>query len=145
MRISDWSSDVCSSDLAEGAAVVAALLHLDEGARAFGEAGDELRRGLLHRHDVVHGDARRLRIKKTLRAQLLLVAEHAVDLGHGGEALRVDLGRAAGDDDLRVGVLAPRLADRLARLAPGHAGDRRSATRRRGEDGARQGTSGWVQ
>src|SRR3546814_17294075 len=44
------------------------------------------------------------------------------DLGHGGEACGIDLRRAAGDDDLGVGVLAPRLADRLARLAPGLAG-----------------------
>src|SRR3546814_15039545 len=36
---------------------------------------------------------------------------------------RSDLRRAAGDDDLGVGVLAPCLADRLARLALGLAGD----------------------
>ena len=35
--------------------MVAAILHLDEGARALGEAGDEVRRRLAHRHDV--GDA----------------------------------------------------------------------------------------
>src|SRR3546814_8166111 len=45
------------------------------------------------------------------------------DLGHGGEACGIDLRRAAGDDDLGVGVLAPCLADRLARLALGLAGD----------------------
>ena len=37
--------------------MVAAILHLDEGARALGEAGDEMRRGLAHRHDVGDADA----------------------------------------------------------------------------------------
>ena len=32
--------------------MVAAILHLDERPRALGEAGDEMRRGLAHRHDV---------------------------------------------------------------------------------------------
>ena len=42
-------------DDAEGAAMVAAVLHLDERPRPLGEAGDEMRRRLAHRHDV--GDA----------------------------------------------------------------------------------------
>ena len=53
------------------------------------------------------------------RVELFLIAEHAVDLGHGGESLRLDLRRAAGDDDARAGPLAADAADRLARLAHG--------------------------
>ena len=45
-------------DDAEGAAMVAAILHLDERARALGEAGDEMRRRLAHRHDVGDADLR---------------------------------------------------------------------------------------
>ena len=40
------------------------------------------------------------------RGGLLGVAEHEVDLGHGGEAGRVDLGGAAGDDQPGAGPLA---------------------------------------
>jgi len=36
--------------------MVATILHLDEGAGALGEAGDEVRRGLAHRHDVGDND-----------------------------------------------------------------------------------------
>ena len=39
--------------------MVAAVLHLDEGARALGEAGDQMRRGLAHRHDVGDADSAR--------------------------------------------------------------------------------------
>ena len=49
--------------------------------------------------------------------ELLLIADDVIDLGHGGEARGIDLRRAAGDDDLGVGPLAARLADRLPRLA----------------------------
>ena len=44
------------------------------------------------------------------------VADDARNLGHFGEAQRVDLGRAAGDDDLGIGVFAREAADCLARL-----------------------------
>ncbi len=43
-------------DDAERAAVVAAVLHLDEGAGAAAEAVDEMAGGLAHRHDVGHRD-----------------------------------------------------------------------------------------
>ena len=39
--------------------MVAAVLHLQHGARAAFEGIDELRRGFLHRHDVVDDHARR--------------------------------------------------------------------------------------
>ena len=63
-----------------------------------------------------HGPARGL--------QLLLVAEHAIDLGHVGEVCGVGLRRAAGDHDARVRPLAAELADGLARLAHRFAGHR---------------------
>ncbi len=46
-------------DDAEGAAVIAAVLHLHVGAGAFGEAVDQMRRGFAHAHDV--GDEHALR------------------------------------------------------------------------------------
>ena len=55
--------------------------------------------------------------------QFLGVADHGIDLGHGGEALGLDLCGAAGDDDARGRVVAAQLADRLRRLAHGLAGD----------------------
>ena len=59
-----------------------------------------------------------------LGRDLAVIADDAVDLGHGGEALRIGLGGASGDDDARLRPLALRLADRLARLALGLGGDR---------------------
>ena len=56
--------------------------------------------------------------------ELAIVADHAVDLGHRGIALGLDLGAAAGDDDAGSRLLAPRPADRLARLALGLGGHR---------------------
>src|SRR5204863_1609420 len=44
--------------------------------------------------------------------------------GHGRERLRIDLRRAAGDDQLGARPLTPRLADRLPRLANRFAGHR---------------------
>ena len=42
-----------------------------------------------------------------------------IDLGHGGEVLRLDLRRAAGDDDARGRIGAAHLANGLTRLAYG--------------------------
>src|SRR4029077_19461059 len=115
-------------DDAEGAAVIAAVLHLHEGARAAFEAVDEMRRRLLDRHDVVDRDLRlgreagrsphqRLALRAPgLGADLLLVAEHERDLGHARECSRLGLRRAARDHDARIGTLALEPADRLARL-----------------------------
>ena len=81
--------------------------------------------GLAHGQDVV--DARLLEIVDAeirqgavvVRLQLLLVAEHEVDLGHGGEGCRLGLRGAAGDDDARVGFSrrALRIACRAWRTA----------------------------
>ena len=81
-------------DDAEGAAMVAAVLHLDEGARAALDGVDHMAGGLAHRKDVV--DARLLGVVDAeirqraigMRLQLLLIAEHEIDLVHGGEILR---------------------------------------------------------
>ncbi len=128
-------------DDAEGAAVVAAILHLHEGAGVpvygVGRPVDEVRRGLAHRHDVADEDLllglnaeveRRMveclpRRRPARGRQLLLIAEHAVDLGHAGEAGRLGLRGAAGDDDAALRVLALQPADRLARLLHRLAGD----------------------
>ena len=105
--------------------MVAAVLHLHEGARAALDRVDHVRGGLAHGEDVV--DARLLEIVDAevrqraviVALQLLLVAEHEVDLVHGREARRVGLRGAAGDDDPRARILAARLADRLLGLAHG--------------------------
>src|SRR5712691_13112438 len=55
--------------------------------------------------------------------QLRLVVEHEIDLAERGVALRCQGRGAAGDDDPRSGMLAPRPTDRLARLALGLGGD----------------------
>ena len=74
---------------AEGAAMIAALLHLDEGARAALETVDEMRRGLASAammSPTATRAARRRRI--ALRLQLLVVAEHEIDFRHRGIARR---------------------------------------------------------
>ena len=104
--------------------MVAAVLDLDEGAGAPVHALDQMSGGLAHRHDVVDRATRRgigeCRSRhRPLRVSFSRVAEHEIDLGHGGERAGVDLRGAAGDDDARAGPLAARLADRLAGLAHG--------------------------
>ncbi len=97
--------------------MVAALLHLDEGARPSGEFRDQMRRRLARRHDV--GDRVRRVRRPAFRMELVLVAKHAVHAWQVAPGLRVDLCRAAGDDDPRPRPLACRAADRLTRLAFG--------------------------
>ncbi len=109
--------------------MVAAVLHLDEGARPALDGVDHVAGGLAHREDVV--DARLLGVVDAeirqraigVRLQLLLIAEHEVDLVHGDEILRLGLRGAAGDDDAGGRVFAAGLADRLLGLAHGLAGD----------------------
>src|SRR5271155_1337625 len=59
-----------------------------------------------------------------LGKQLGGVVEHEVDLAERGVALWREGRGAAGDDDPRLGMLAPRPPDRLARLALGFGGHR---------------------
>ena len=109
--------------------MIAAILHLHEGAGAALDRVDHMAGGLPHGENVV--DARLLEIVDAeirqgaivVRPQLFLIAKHEVDLAHFGEARRVGLGGAAGDDDPGIGVVAARLADRLARLPHCFAGD----------------------
>src|SRR3546814_17139718 len=104
MRISDWSSDVCSSDLVDGALNVEAV-----GAQAVLPGGGELR---LHR--LVHGAAE-VGVGKTdeggvaaeLQAQALdarraLRIEQPADLRRAGEGERAHAGVGGpGADDGR--------------------------------------------
>ena len=110
--------------------MVAAVLHLDEGAGAAGKTLDQMRGGLLDRHDVVDERLRRIGkaevgagLRPRRAAELFRVAEHAIGLGHGREGLRLGLRRAAGDDDLRRRPLAAQRPDRLPRLAHCFRGD----------------------
>src|SRR3546814_17318614 len=89
MRISDWSSDVCSSDLGS-----------DDDARVVGEIAEELRRVLQHLLDLavraleerphLHGGGR----AQTCR-RLEVVDEVAVGLLGGVAAGARELGRAS--------------------------------------------------
>src|SRR5215475_1279765 len=113
---------------AEGAAVVAAVLHLHEGARPAPQAIDQMHGRLPYGHDVVdrdfllggetEGPSRQIAatLAPDLRADLLLVAQDQRDLRHFREAFGCDLRGAAGHHDRRAGTLALEAADRLARL-----------------------------
>ena len=108
-------------DDAEGAAVVAAVLDRHERAGMPAHAGDARRLGPAHRHDVLrcgHGT-----VAPALRSQLRRVADEARHLRHLGIVRALDLGAAAGHDDLGVGPLAGKAADRLAGLTTGLGGD----------------------
>ena len=116
---------------AKGAAVIAAVLNLDECPRVPFDAVDQVQGGLPHRHDVVDADLlfrvdteRRAIERRTLTGpecgiELAIIADDERDFTHAGEGLRLGLRRAARDDDLRIGALALEAADRLARLAHG--------------------------
>ena len=88
--------------------MVAALLDLQKGAAFPVEAVHRMARGL---RDMLRWIAFK---EVALRLELRLIAEHTVDFGQCGIALRCDLGGATGDDDRRLGVLAAGAADRLA-------------------------------
>ena len=100
--------------------MVAAGLDRDEAAHPGQEAGGDRRRGC--RHDVTHHHL--VFIGKCGSAIFVGIADDLGDLGHGREAVGIELGRAAGDDDPRVRALAMRAADRLAGLAHRLVGDR---------------------
>ncbi len=113
----------------EGAAVIAAVLHLDVGARARSEALDEMSGGLAHAHDVVDLHPLRAGGRKPgecFRPHLLGVADDVIDFAQCRKSFRLDLCGAAGDDDTRRGVLAAQLANGF-----------RCLTHRLGRDGAR--------
>ena len=102
--------------------MVAAVLDLHIGARLGAEAFDQMASGLAHRHDVVDRDLLAVFDTKPSEGRalrLLLIADDVVDLVHRGEAVWIDLRRAAGHHDLGVGAHPARLPDRLPRLAHG--------------------------
>ena len=98
-----WSSPIGND--AEGAAMIAAGLHAEKGARVILDAFDERQSFVAPRHDV--GDHVAVRLATpACRRGLVGIAEHLRDFRHGGKALRIDLSGAAGDDDLAVWMLA---------------------------------------
>ena len=115
-------------DDAERAAVVAAILHLHEGARAALDGVDHMRRGLGHLEDIVDPDLLELVDPEfrqgaiALRFQLVVIADDEIDFFHAAKGAGLRLGGAAGDDDAGIRILAARLADRLSRLPNGLAG-----------------------
>jgi len=112
----------------EGTAVVAAILHLHIGARPPVHSVDQVRGSLAHAHDVVDADfflaAQQLERRPGLRLHLLVVADDPRHFRHRREGARIDLRRAARDEDRRAGILLCRPPDRLARPAHSLAGHR---------------------
>ena len=115
-------------DDAKGAAVIAPLLHLGEstGPALQSANGETPLPGFVTVHDI--GDAEPFRAlayrAPSRRLHFFGIAQHLVDLGHGGEGLGIDLGGAAGDDDAGSRMAPPQAADGLARLAAGFGGNR---------------------
>ncbi len=116
---------------AEGAAVIAAVLHLHEGPRVPFKAVDQMERGIVHRREIVDddfflgGDAEiegAFQIDPGRGRVFRKISEYAINLGHRGERSGLGLGGAAGNDDLGVRVLPLQAADGLARLADGLGG-----------------------
>src|SRR5262249_27635634 len=111
---------------AEGAAVVATILHLQEGAGAAVETVHELRGGFFDAHNVVDADALRARHAEIGIAgglKFFLVADDLIDFGHGGIGFGLHLRGASGDNDAGIGAGAAGLADRLFGLAHGFGGN----------------------
>src|SRR5262249_21322257 len=89
-----------------------------------------MRRHLFHCHDIADGDLfPAIDVEESacrapgLAADLVVVADHTIDLTHVGKHPGLRLCRAAGDDDTRIRPLALQLADRLARLRHRLVGD----------------------
>src|SRR5262249_16498816 len=99
---------------AERAAMIAAVLALQHSTGAALETVDELRRGLAHAHDVVDADAfvrSQAEVRVGCGQELLLIADNGIDLGHIGEAPRLDLRRTSCHDDARAWLVATCLPD----------------------------------
>ena len=111
-------------DDAEGAAMVAAILHLDIGPRPLLEPIDQVASRFPHRHDVIDPNAGSVGGGDGIGPGLSLlgIAEHQINLLHRPKGGGVDLGGAACDDQAGAWPLAAHLANGLARLAYGLAG-----------------------
>ena len=118
--LADWHRTAVAAakgNNAESAAMVAALLDLNESTCPVAESVQQVARGFPHGHDVVDHNRNLGHIAFALH--LLDVAENSVDFWHCGESVRIDLRRASGDDDLRAGAFTPCLTDRLTGLSFG--------------------------
>ena len=110
---------------AEGAAMIAAILHLHESARATFDGIDHMACGFAHFHNVVDThflelvDAEIRQHPVGIGFQFFLIAKNEVDFVHGGKIVRFGLCCASGDDDAGFRVFTAGLADRLTRLSPG--------------------------
>ena len=110
-------------DDAEGAAVIAAVLHLNIGARARAEPVDQMPGRLRDGHDVIHlhGLCRPDQIWRHggpgFGLHLLGIADNAIDFFHRSKAVGIGLGGTPRHDQRGVRVLPAQLADILARLA----------------------------
>ncbi len=102
--------------------MIAAVLDRQKGARMILEARHGRRRAGAGREYVADGEAPAASLK-AVGGGLLRIAEHARDLRHVGETLRIDLGGATGDDDVALRPLPLQAADGLARLARRLGGD----------------------
>src|SRR3546814_14085293 len=107
MRISDWSSDVCSSDLSLAARVGEAERHAESSERAMAEAMERQAAGQAHAR----------------LAESAVTQAEALARRHAGERERLERERAAlGVDDgaaarlLETEAEAARLGDEIARL-----------------------------
>src|SRR3546814_8415582 len=103
MRISDWSSDVCSSDLSQASSQATladdpAVLHLDDPPASFGERW-------------IMGD------DEQGRAGRVLAREEQVDDGRAGRSVQI-AGRFVCEDDRQAGRNPARDGNALL-LAPG--------------------------
>jgi len=100
---------------AKRAAMIAAVLDLQERARPAFETFDEMPGGFAHRHDVAH-ERHLAKLREGLGQHLLLVADDRVDFVHFGIARRRDLGGTPGHDELCIGTFSAQASDRLPRL-----------------------------
>ena len=91
--------------------MVAALLHLDEGAGAAGEFRDQMGRGLAGRHDV--GDGEGARAPSLRRRSFSALPSTRETPGRAAQRVGCDLGGAAGDDD----AAPPGVRDAARRMA----------------------------
>ena len=98
--------------------MVAAVLHREKSAGVALDRRKNRRRRIVAPRRLANGrdiDSSRKTAPRD-GAGFFPIADDMGDFRHFGEFLRLDLGRAAGDDDPRLGPLALETADRLAGL-----------------------------